>query len=83
MTNEKQEQKLKDAADRVLEIRDEILDLLNEAQRLAAAYIPSKNVQANLDAYVFDQLVEHLDKSNSYNKDLGDVASAIAEGTDG
>ena len=35
----------------------------------------------NLDAYVFEQIEEHLNKGNPYNTDLNDIANAL-EGVD-
>jgi len=76
MTFEAREKKLK-AANRVLLIREEILDLINEARRLAKTHIESKREIANLERYVFEQLAEHLEATNPYNKDLSNVARAI------
>ena len=75
MTDETREEKLK-AANRILEIRHEILDLVNEAKRLAKTHIESQEY-ADLDRYVFEQIAEFCDARNPHNKDLGNVASAI------
>lgn len=75
-TRSKEErQQLLKAADRIDEIREQMLSLVEEAHDIAAY-----NVHGNMpyfDAYVFEQLNEHLNKSNRHNTDLNDVASAI------
>lgn len=76
MTDEAREEKLK-AANRILEIRYEMLDLLHEAKRLAKTHIESQREYANLDRYVFDKLLEFIEARNPYNKDLSDVGGAI------
>ena len=76
MTFEAREKKLK-AANRILEIRYEMLDLLHEAKRLAKTHIESQREYTNLDRYVFDQLLEFIEARNPYNKDMSNVASAI------
>ena len=62
-------------ADRITEIQEEMLDLLQEAEDLTRTSVQSG--YPNLKAYVFDQIREHLSKCNPYNQDLEDVAKAI------
>jgi len=64
-----------EAVERVLAIRDEMYNLISEARGIAKEFIG--NDIHGYDAYVFDQIREHLDKSNRYNQDLQDVANAI------
>lgn len=68
----------KRAANRILEIRGEMLDLVREARRLARTHIESNSEYAHLDRYVLEQLAEFCEARSPYNKDLGNVASAIA-----
>jgi signal transduction histidine kinase len=64
-----------DAAERILEIASEIDELIQEARRLTSQYAPDS--YDTFEAYVFEQLEEHVRKSNRYNSDLTDVARAI------
>lgn len=61
-------------ADRILQISEEIQMLLEEARGIAEAHLGS---MGNVDAYVFEQIREHLTKTNPYNQDLEDVANAV------
>ena len=69
-----------EAVERVLEIREQMMELIYEARSLAAEFIGSDI--HGYDAYVFDALKEHLSKSNRYNQDLEDVANAIENSSD-
>ena len=69
-----------EAVERVLEIREQMMELIYEARSLAAEFIGSDI--HGYDAYVFDALKEHLSKSNRYNQDLEDVANAIENSPD-
>lgn len=66
---------MSEASERVHEISNEIYDLIDEARNLARIHYPS--MIPNWDAYVFEQLKEHLNKRNRYNTDLNDVANAL------
>lgn len=68
------------AVERVLDIREQMMELIYEARSLAAEFIGSDI--HGYDAYVFDALKEHLSKSNRYNQDLEDVANAIENSPD-
>lgn len=68
-------QQLLKSADRIDEIREQMLSLVEEAHDIAAYNVPGD--LPCFDAYVFEQLNEHLNKSNRYNTDLNDVALAI------
>lgn len=68
------------AAERVLEIKEQIQELVEEARNLVREYAFKQ--RGNLDAYVFEQILEHCDKGNSYNQDLNDVANIIERGED-
>lgn len=68
-------QQLLKSADRIDEIREQMLSLVEEVRNIAANTVPG-NLPC-FDAYVFEQLNEHLNKSNKYNADLNDVALAI------
>lgn len=67
-----------DALDRMVEIQREMLLLLEEAEEIANEFDENFN---NSKAYVFDQIREHLNKQNPYNKDLNDVISSIEAGS--
>ena len=62
-------------ANRVRDIASEIHDLINEARRIANAAVPS--YAGNWDAYVWEQMTEHLQKRNRYNTDMEDVANKV------
>ena len=66
---------MSEASERMHEIRNEITDLLREARNLAKECYPS--MLPNWDAYVFEQIKEHLNKGNPYNTDLNDIANAL------
>lgn len=68
---------IQEDVDRINQIRDEMLTLLEEARFITRTAIPDR--YANLKAYVFDQIGEHLEKANPYNQDMSDVATAIEE----
>ena len=63
-------------AERIREINDEIRDLLREARGLAKETLGFHRM-GGFDAYVFEQIEEHLQKGNPYNQDLNDVAEAV------
>jgi len=69
-----------EAVERVLDIREQMMELIYEARSLAAEFIGSDI--HGYDAYVFDALKEHLSKNNRYNQDLEDVANAIENSSD-
>jgi hypothetical protein len=62
-------------ANRIREIAEEMKSLLDEAKQIA------KNTKGcffeHYKAYVFDQIKEHLDKGNPYNRDMNDLADEI------
>jgi hypothetical protein len=62
-------------ADRIRDIASEISDLICEARELANDAVPS--YAGNWDAYVWEQMTEHLQKRNRYNTDMEDVANTI------
>lgn len=64
-----------EAVERVLEIKEHIQELVAEARGIARSFVGSGI--HGLDAYVFEQILEHCDKGNPYNQDLNDVASMI------
>ena len=64
-----------EAVGRVLAIRNEMYELINEARGIAKEFLG--NDIHGYDAYVFEQIKEHLEKGNRYNQDLQDVANAI------
>jgi hypothetical protein len=66
---------MSDASDRINEIADEIQTLVHEARSIAKEKSPG--MLDNWDAYVFEQLEEHIDKANPYNTDLRDIAKAL------
>lgn len=63
-------------ADCLGEIRDEIRGLVNEGRRLAAR---AGVHEGHYDAYLWEQLEEHLTKSNRYNTDFSDLIEDITE----
>jgi hypothetical protein len=63
-------------AERIREIRDQICELLTEAHVLAEDSLGHQRM-GGFDAYVFEQINEHLEKGNPYNQDLEDVADAV------
>lgn len=69
-----------EAVERVLEIRDQMYDLINEARGIAKEFV-GDGIHG-YDAYVFNALKEHLSKNNRYNQDLEDVANAIENSPD-
>lgn len=77
MRSKEERQQLLRAADRIDEIREQIFDLMREARSIAAKAVPGN--LPSFDAYLFEQINEHLNKSNKYNTDLNDVASAIRQ----
>ena len=62
-------------ANRIRDIASEISDLIRQARRLANDAVPS--YAENWDAYVWDQMTEHLQKRNRYNTDMEDVANVV------
>ena len=76
MTDEAREEKLK-AANRILEIRYEMLGLLREANRLAKTHIESEDEYVYFDRYLFERIAESIEARNPYNKDFSDVRDAI------
>lgn len=62
-------------ADRVREIADEIRDLLKEAKKIART--TDGIFYEHYEGYVFEQIEEHLSKSNRYNKDFEDLANDL------
>jgi len=62
-------------AERILEIRDEMMELLEEAKQITRKVAP--NQYDGLSAYVFEQISEHLSKGNPYNQDMEDVAKVV------
>lgn len=64
-----------EASQRIRDIIDEMDSLLSEARSLAKDKFPS--MIPNWDAYVFEQIKEHLHKGNPYNTDLEDIANAL------
>lgn len=68
-----------DDVNRINSICTQMLVLLREAKGIARRTLDQHNM-ANFDAYVFDQIREHLEKSNPYNKDMRDIATAIENG---
>lgn len=70
---------MSEASERMHEICNEITDLLTEARNLAKENYPG--LLPSWDAYVFEQIKEHLNKGNPYNTDLNDIANAL-EGVD-
>ena len=64
-----------ESAERILEIRDEMMELLEEAKQITRRVAPGR--YDGLSAYVFEQISEHLSKRNPYNQDMEDVAKAV------
>lgn len=64
-----------EAAYRMNEIRDEMLDLLSEAQKIAKSELPYE--YERFKAYVFEQIKEHLEKGNPYNQDFNDIIESL------
>lgn len=62
-------------ANRIRDIASEIYDLIQEARKLANGAVPS--YAGNWDAYVWEQMTEHLQKRNRYNTDMEDVANKV------
>jgi len=62
-------------ANRIRDIASEIYDLIREARKLANDAVPS--YAGNWDAYVWEQMTEHLQKRNRYNTDMEDVANVV------
>ena len=61
-------------AERIREIIGEVQELLGEARGIAEDH---DLFMANLDAYVFNQLAEHLDNGNPYNQSLESIAKQL------
>lgn len=64
------------AAQTIMDIRTAIDELIDAAVEVTEMYVAG-NALANLEAYVFAKLREHVKKANPYNQDLKDVAAAI------
>lgn len=62
-------------ANRIRDIASEISDLIHEARKLANDAVPY--YAGNWDAYVWEQMTEHLQKRNRYNTDMEDVANVV------
>lgn len=61
---------------RVREIAQEIENLVDEAKHIAKS---SGVFYANYDAFVFQQILEHCNKGNPYNRDLMDLAKEVED----
>ena len=66
---------MSDSSERMEEIIDEIQNLVHEARSIARDKCPG--MIDNWDAYVFEQIEEHLHKCNPYNTDMSDIAKAL------
>lgn len=66
---------MSDSSERMEEIIDEIQNLVHEARSIARDKCPG--MIYNWDAYVFEQIEEHLHKFNPYNTDMSDIAKAL------
>jgi hypothetical protein len=64
-----------EAANRMMEIRDEMLDLLSEAQMITKSELPYE--YERFKAYVFEQIKENLEKGNPYNQDFNDIIESL------
>ena len=60
-----------ESADRIREIGEEITELLIEARLIAEEQ--GLDVR-NLDAYVFNQIQEHIENQNPYNQSMEMIA---------
>lgn len=66
---------MSDSSVRMEEIIDEIQNLVHEARSIARDNC--LGMIDNWDAYVFEQIEEHLHKRNPYNTDMSDIAKAL------
>jgi hypothetical protein len=64
-----------EAANRMMEIRDEMLDLLSEAQMITKSELPYE--YERFKAYVFEQIKENLEKGNPYNQYFNDIIESL------
>lgn len=67
-----------ETADRLDEIAGEMRTLLGEARELCQE--SGITYMANADAYVFEQLDEHIENGNPHNQSLTSLAEEIREG---
>ena len=63
-----------ESADRIEEIREEITTLVGEARNIC---LDQALVISNLDAYVFEQILEHVDNSNPHNQSLRTIIEEL------
>lgn len=66
-----------DAVVRIMQIRSSIQGLVDEARDIVEKFSP--DYYDTYSAYVFEQIEEHLEKSNRYNTDFHDIASKLAD----
>ena len=64
-----------ESADRMMEIKEAMLDLLSEAQMITDFELPYE--YERFEAYIFEQIKEHLEKGNPYNQDFNDIIDSL------
>lgn len=69
-----------DAARDLMEIKDKIETLVAEAREICK----EQNLDMpNLDAYVFDQITEHLENENPHNQSLDSIILELEDDEEG
>jgi len=69
-----------DAYYRLESIAEEMRELVNEAREIAREFKDSSVNMPNANAYIFEQLEEHINNNNPYNQSIMSLANDIYEG---